>query len=93
MSYVHVAAHYYGLHLVEAHEIFAEVIFPFHSVVKPLQSVLRVWRIYGYHVEIFHLESYYASFVVVLLYSESVAYAERLMFSEYGCAGVAFFSA
>ena len=90
MRHVQIAAHDNRFLSVELHEIAAETVLPYHAVIKPSQSVLRVWRVDGNKIEVGHLQSYHASFVVVFVLANAIAHIQRLMLREDGRTAISF---
>ena len=89
MSHIEVAAEDDGLLGVEALKVGTEGILPRHAVVEALQTVLRVGRIAADQKEIGHLEGDNAPFVIVLVDTDAIGHAERLVTGEDGCARIA----
>ena len=75
---------------IKAFQVIPEVCFPLHAIVQALQTVLRIRRITADEVEIVHLKRDDASLMVVLVNTDTVCHAERLVAGEYSRSTIAF---
>lgn len=79
MRHVQVATKDDRLLLVKAHEIGTEIVLPRHAIVQTAQSVLRVGRIAAHQEEIWHLECDDTPLMIVLVDTDAIGNAERLV--------------
>ena len=90
VCHVEVATHYHRFLLVESLDICEEIVFPSHSVVKTLESVLRIRHIHAHEIELLHLQCDDTSLVVVLVDTYTICHAQRIMACIYSRTRVAF---
>ena len=74
MRHIKVTAEDNRLLLVQFFNVAQEVVFPLHAVVKAFQSVLGIGDIYRDEEEVFILQGYYSSLMVVFFYANAITY-------------------
>ena len=78
VRHIHIPANHHRLGLFELLQISAEIILPAHTVIQPLEFVLRVGDIGVHQEEIPEFQSNRTPFVVVLVYAYSRSYRKRM---------------
>ena len=75
MRHVHVPCHDDRFFLFQLFQIRAEIVLPFHPVIKARQFILGVGRIYGDKVIIPELAGDHAAFLIVFFDPDAVRHA------------------
>ena len=93
MGNIQVSANDNWFLFVKFKKVFSELLFPFHTVFKAFQTVLRVRGVNGDKVKFLHFESDYSALLVMLFLIDAVSNGDWLMLSKDSRTRIALFSA
>ena len=91
MRYVQIACGNHRLDGIERTQFCAECVIPLHSVIEPLQTILRVRRVAGHKVKVFKFQRDHPAFVIERLHTYAVGDGKRFAPCEHGCSGIPLF--
>ena len=91
MRYIQITAENNRLCLFQLFQVCKKIFLPFHTIIQSCKLALGVWCIHGNKVKIFKLQCDHTPFLVVLLDSKSVAYADWFLLGKYCCPRITFF--
>ena len=91
MRYIQITAENNRLCLFQLFQVCKKIFLPFHTIIQSCKLALGVWCIHGNKVIIFKLQCDHTPFLVVLLDSKSVAYADWFLLGKYCCPRITFF--